>query len=123
MNDLEDYVIDVEETTKNNNYYRWVFQTSKEMQYVFMSIPPGEEIGKETHQKTTQFIRIEEGSGLAVIDGKHFDLEPNSSVFIPSGVEHNIINDGDIPLKLYTLYAPPNHKIGTLQRNKPAEDD
>lgn len=116
-------VINIEETTIENDNYRWVYQTSQQMQFVFMSLKVNEEIGEEVHPFTTQFIRIEQGMGLAVINGEEFEIGPNDSVFIPSGTRHNIINIGDDKLKLYTLYSPPMHKPGLIEKNKPTRED
>jgi len=117
-----EYVIDVEATTLGNDNFRWVFQTSKQLQYVFMSLLPKQDIGEEIHPITTQFIRIESGTGLAIVGGEKYYLNSKSSVFIPAGTKHNIINTGAQEMKLYTLYSPPQHKQGLVQKYKPLED-
>jgi mannose-6-phosphate isomerase-like protein (cupin superfamily) len=84
-----------------------------------MSIAPGEDIGMETHNNVDQFIRIEAGTGRAVLNGKEYNLEDGSAVVVPAGTEHNIINSSKSePLKLYTIYSPPNHPHGTINKDK-----
>lgn len=111
----------IEETTLSNDLYRNVLFTGTNLQLVVMSIEPGEEIGLETHESGDQFIRIEAGTGEFVIDGKTQSASDGDSVLIPAGVEHNVINTGDEPLKLYALYSPPEHKPDTQQKDKPEE--
>jgi mannose-6-phosphate isomerase-like protein (cupin superfamily) len=84
-----------------------------------MSIGPGEEIGLETHDDRDQFIRVEAGTGKAVLNGEENDLADGSAVVIPAGTEHNIINSSQVDaLKLYTIYSPPEHPDGTIHKNK-----
>lgn len=88
-----------------------------------MSLPPGEDIGLEMHH-LDQFFRCESGTGVALVGGKEYPLTDGSSIIIPEGTEHNIKNTGDTDLKLYTIYAPPNHKDGTVHKTKAeAESD
>ena len=119
---LTEYAIDIENTTRDNENYRWVFQTSKQQQLVFMSLLPNEEIGEEVHPRVTQFIRIEKGTGTAIVGKKTYHLDSKTSIFIPAGTKHNVINTGAGKLKLYAIYSPPNHPVGTLQRFKPKND-
>ena len=119
---------DIENTTiKNNNYRKVEYTHPGGMQMVLMSIKPNEEIGMEVHKEHDQFIRIEKGQGLAQIkeNGKLVDykLKDGIAIIIPSGTHHNIINTGKKPLKLYSIYTPPEHKDGLVQRNKPIEQD
>ena len=107
----------IEKMTLQNNFYRKVIFTTKQQQLVLMSIPDGEEIGAETHPHTSQFIRVEEGSGIAIIKGKKYYLKDGDVVLIPSGVKHNIIAGKD-GLHLYTIYSPPEHPHDTKERNK-----
>jgi len=100
--------INIEKMTLDNEYYRYVYDTSHDMQLVFMSLLPKDEIGMEIH-KETQFIKIEKGSGLAILNDRSYPLKAGSAVFIPGGTHHNIINTGKGKLKLYTIYAPPHH--------------
>jgi mannose-6-phosphate isomerase-like protein (cupin superfamily) len=91
-----------------------------------MTLRPGEEIGRETHEGHDQFIRVESGTGSVVLNGKKHELEDGSAVVIPAGTEHNVINTSKSePLRLYTLYSPPEHPDGTVHRTKadePPED-
>jgi mannose-6-phosphate isomerase-like protein (cupin superfamily) len=111
-------VRDIEKETIANNYFRKVLFTSERLQLVLMSLKPGEEIGEEVHPTTDQFFRIEEGKGKAVIDGKEILIKDGSSILIKSGRVHNIINDSEKPLKLYSLYSPPQHQDGLIQKEK-----
>jgi mannose-6-phosphate isomerase-like protein (cupin superfamily) len=112
---VEGSVEDIETETVNNTDFRRVIYTAENMQLVVMSID--DDIGEETHP-VDQFFRIEEGVGKAVINGTEKEFEAGSSVIIPAGAKHNIINTGDEPLKVYTIYAPPHHKDGTVHRTK-----
>lgn len=112
------YVTNIEEVALKNGNFRTVLYTDARLQLVVMSIAPGEDIGKEVHG-VDQFIRIEKGQGTAVLDGVSHDLEDGSVVIVPGGTEHNITNTSEtLPLKLYTLYAPPNHLDGTVHKTK-----
>jgi mannose-6-phosphate isomerase-like protein (cupin superfamily) len=113
------YLIDIEDKTLRNNYFREVLFTAPRIQLVVMSLAPGEEIGLETHTNVDQFIRVERGKGKAILDGEEHDLEDGSAVVIPGGTRHNIINSSrQEPLKLYTIYSPPEHPDGTVHKNK-----
>jgi len=113
------YVINIEEKTVDNNFFREVLFTAQRVQLVVMSLGPGEEIGLETHDDGDQFIRVEAGKGIAILDGEEHDLEDGSAVVIPAGVQHNIINSSpQQPLKLYTIYSPPEHPDGTVNKDK-----
>ena len=111
-------VRDIEKETIANNYFRKVLFTSERLRLVLMSLKPGEEIGEEVHPTTDQFFRIEEGKAKAIVDGKEIILKDGSSILIKSGRVHNIINDSDNPLKLYSLYSPPQHQDGLIQKEK-----
>lgn len=113
--------VNIEDKTIKNENYREVLYTTPQTQLVVMSLKPKEEIGEEVHSKTTQFIRVEKGTGKAIIGGKETALKDGISVVIPAGTKHNIINTGDSELKLYTLYSPPEHKDGLIQKMKPEE--
>lgn len=114
--------IDIEEETVRSTDYRRVISTSDEMQLVLMSLLPDEEIGSEIHDNITQFIRVESGTGIAELDEQVVELYPGMAVFIPAGMRHNIINTGNEDLKLYTLYAPPNHPSNRIQHERPADE-
>jgi mannose-6-phosphate isomerase-like protein (cupin superfamily) len=118
------FVKNIENLTLKNSNFRKVLFTAKHMQLVLMSIKVGTDIGMETHKHTDQFIRIESGVGMAILDGKKYKLTDGSAVVIPAGTKHNIINISKTePLKLYTIYTPPEHKPNTIQKNKPLHDD
>lgn len=113
------YVTDIEKRALENSYFREVLFTAPHCQLVIMSLLPGEDIGKETHHGVDQFIRIEAGHGRSILNGEEHELHDGSAVVIPSGTEHNIINLSDAaPLKLYTVYAPPQHPDGTIHKTK-----
>ena len=108
--------------TIENNDYRKVAYTGKYMQFVYMCIKPGDNIHLETHNKTDQFVRIEQGEGLAIINKKEYKLYDDIGVIIPAGAKHEIVNTStNNDLKLYTIYSPPNHdehKIDVKNPNK-----
>lgn len=113
------YHTDIEMKTLENNYFREVLFTGPHSQLVVMALQPGEDIGQETHPGTDQFIRVEAGSGKAVLDGQEYDLEDGSAIVIPAGTEHNVINtSATAALKLYTIYTPPEHPDGTIHKTK-----
>jgi mannose-6-phosphate isomerase-like protein (cupin superfamily) len=115
---MKQFVGNIEELSLQNEYFREVLFTDERLQLVVMSLLPMEDIGVETHQ-LDQFIRIEKGEGKAVLDGEEFTLSDGFVVVIPAGTEHNIINtSSSAPLKLYTLYTPPNHAPGTIHKTK-----
>ena len=103
------YTSNIEHDTKENLHFRKVVWTGKHMQIVYMSLLPGQEIGIEIHNHVDQFFRIEEGQAKAIVSDESFELAEDSTLVIPAGSEHNIINTGDGILKLYTIYTPPNH--------------
>jgi mannose-6-phosphate isomerase-like protein (cupin superfamily) len=94
-----------------------VLYTAKNCQLVLMSLNPGEDIGAEVH-KLDQFFRVEEGEGKAVLDGVEHRITPGFAILVPAGTRHNIINGASGPMKLYTLYAPPNHRDGVVHAAK-----
>lgn len=113
------YHVNIEKKSVENKFFREVLFTGPNSQLVVMSLMPGEDIGMETHDGVDQFIRIEAGKGTAVLDGVEHELEDGSAVVIPAGTEHNIINGSKKePLKLYTVYSPPNHPHGTIHKDK-----
>jgi len=109
---------DIEKEAKANDYFRKVVFTAERMQLVVMCLKPGEDIGEEVHPTTDQFFRIEEGEGKAIVDGREINIKDGSSILIKSGRVHNIINDSNKPLKLYSLYSPPHHRDGLIQEKK-----
>ena len=113
------YYVDIEERTRDNDYFREVLFTGHRSQLVVMSLQPGEEIGLETHPETDQFIHVKEGYGKAILDGEEYRLEDGSAIVIPAGTEHNIINSSSKnALKLYTIYAQPQHPRGAIHKTK-----
>lgn len=113
---LEAFVTNIEDDTANNTNYRQVIFTSESMQLVLMSI--SNEIGEETHPNTDQFIRIESGTGQAIIDGEVYEISAGSALVIPAGSRHNIVSNAG-HLRLYTIYSPPHHPKDTTQKHKP----
>jgi mannose-6-phosphate isomerase-like protein (cupin superfamily) len=113
------YVTNIERDTLENEDYRRVLYTGPNMQLVLMTLQPREEIGLETHDEHDQFIRIEAGTGVVLLDDERHELRDGSAVVIPAGVEHNVINTSTSEaLRLYTLYSPPEHPDGTVHRRK-----
>ena len=118
------YLTNIEQKTLENTDFRQVLFTGPHAQLVVMALLPGEEIGLETHDDVDQFIRVEAGAGVAVLDGQEHALADGSAVVIPAGTRHNIVNQSDSePLKLYTIYSPPEHPDGTLHRTKAEADE
>lgn len=119
---MRGHVTDIERDTLANEDYRRVLFTGPNLQLVLMTLAPGEEIGRERHEGHDQFIRVESGAGEVLLDGHTLALKDGSSVVIPSGAEHNVVNTSKRDkLRLYTLYAPPEHKDGTVHRAKSDE--
>lgn len=120
----EPYVVNIEEATKQNSTYRTALWTGDHLQLTLMSINVGEDIGLETHPDLDQFIRIEEGQGIVRMGDRKDSLDFQEEVYddfafiIPAGKWHNLINTGDKPLKLYSIYAPPQHPHGTVHETK-----
>jgi mannose-6-phosphate isomerase-like protein (cupin superfamily) len=111
------YVNNLEKDTVENENFRKVLNTTEKSQLVVMSLLPYEDIGEEVHN-VDQFIRIEEGKGKAVLDGVEFEIEKDFAVVIPAGTRHNIVNTENKPMKLYTIYTPPEHAPGTIHQTK-----
>lgn len=116
------YTTNIEKDTIENENFRKVLYTAKNMQLVVMSLEVGEEIGLETHPEHDQFIRIDAGSAKAILNGEESELSDGDCVIIPAGVEHNVINSGSEKLKLYTIYSPPEHPDGTVHATKAEAD-
>ena len=114
---MKGFVKDIEGLAVKNLEFRQVLYTAKHCQLVVMALKPKEEIGAEVH-KLDQFFRVEEGSGEAVLDGVRTAIRSGFAVVIPAGTNHNIINTGNTPLKLYTLYAPSNHRDGVVHHTR-----
>lgn len=115
---MKGYIQNIEELSLKNENFREVLYTAKNSQLVIMNIKPGEDIGEEIHQ-LDQFIRCEAGQGKAILDDVEHDISDGFAVVIPAGTKHNIINtSSDQPLKLYTVYSPPDHKDGIVHQSK-----
>jgi mannose-6-phosphate isomerase-like protein (cupin superfamily) len=119
---MKGYCENIEERTVANDDFRHVLYTGHNLQLVLMTLQPGEEIGSEVHEDRDQFFRIEEGSGAVDIDGVANQVEDDFAVIVPSGARHNVRNTGDKPLRLYTIYAPPEHKDQVVQATKAEAD-
>ena len=116
---MKGYVDDIEEATERNEDFRRVLYTGAHMQLVLMTLQPGEEIGLETHDDGDQSFRVEAGEGEAILNGETHRLADGDIVVIPAGVEHNIVNpSADTPLRVYTIYAPPEHPDGTVHQTQ-----
>ena len=115
---MKGYVENIEKLSLENENFRKVLYTAKNSQLVVMSLKSGEDIGEEIHQ-LDQFIRCESGEGKAVLDGVPHEIEDGFVVVVPAGAKHNVVNTSqEKPLKLYTLYSPPNHKDGVTHKTK-----
>ena len=114
---MKGFVKNIEALSVANSNFRQVLYTAKNCQLVSMSLKPKEDIGMEVH-KLDQFFRVEEGSGVAILDGVHKPIDTGFAVIVRAGTKHNIVNTGSVPMKLYTLYAPPNHRDGVVHKTK-----
>ena len=115
---MKGYITNIEERAIANYYFREVLYTDANVQLVVMSLLPGEDIGEEVHM-LDQFLRIEKGEGKALLDGVEHEVRDGSAVIVPKGTRHNIINTSTTEaLKLYTIYAPPDHKDGLIHKTK-----
>jgi mannose-6-phosphate isomerase-like protein (cupin superfamily) len=114
---VKGYVKDIEGVAIRNAAFRQVLYTAKNCQLVVMALKPKEEIGAEVHH-LDQFFRVEEGTGEAVLDGVRSAIKPGFAVLVPAGTNHNIVNTGTVPMKLYTIYSPPNHRDGVVHRTR-----
>ena len=115
---MKGYCDDIEKRTVENADFRRVLYTGHNLQLVLMTLPPGCEIGEEVHEDRDQFFRFEEGSGVVRIDGADNRVEADFAVIVPAGARHNVINTGTEPLKLYTIYAPPEHVDGLVEATR-----
>lgn len=118
------FVFNIEDYTKENETYRTVLWTGQNMQLTVMSLLPGEDIGLEMHSKHDQFIRVEEGEGIVMMGDAEDDLsfqervEDDFAIMIPAGKWHNVINNSDKPMKVYSIYAPREHKPNTVHKTR-----
>jgi mannose-6-phosphate isomerase-like protein (cupin superfamily) len=114
---MKGYIQNIEQLTLKNNNFRQVLYTAKNSQLVLMSLLAGEEIGEEIHD-VDQFLRIEQGTGVAILDDVKHDIADGSAIVVPAGAKHNIINTGADAMKLYTVYSPPHHLDGVTHQTK-----
>ena len=120
----EPFVINIDQATKQNSTFRTALWTGNHLQLTLMSINPGDDIGLDIHPNIDQFLRVEQGQGLAEMGQSkdYLDFQRRISdgyaIFVPAGTWHNVINTGNRPLKLYSIYAPPQHPKGTVHRIK-----
>jgi len=119
---MKGFVDDIEKLTEENGDFRRVLYTGKNLQLVLMSIQPGGEIGEEVHDDRDQFFRVEAGSGEILIDGVVSQVGADMAMIVPAGARHNVRSTGSEPLRLYTLYAPPEHRHGTVHATKAEAD-
>lgn len=122
------FAINIEEATKRNNNFRRALWTGSNLQVTLMSIPPGGEIGLEMHPELDQFLRLEGGEGLVMMGNSPNNLDfkqrvgANDAFIIPANIWHNLINIGSTPIKLYSIYSPPNHPFNTVHPTKADAD-
>lgn len=118
------FVININEAAQRNYTFRTALWTGNHLQVTLMSINVGDDIGTEMHSDTDQFLRIESGQGIVRVgtDSHNLNFETSVSddtaIMVPAGTWHNVINTGNVPLKLYSIYAPPHHPLGTVHRTK-----
>lgn len=115
---MKGFIGNIEEQTAANRDFRRVIYTGSHLQLVLMTLQPGKDIGEEVHEDTDQFFRVEQGKGEVVVDGKKTKIEAGSAIVVPAGARHNVMNTGDGPMAMYTLYGPPQHADGTVHHTK-----
>lgn len=115
---MKGFADDIEELTEKNTDFRRVLYTARNMQLVLMALESGEEIGEEVHKDRDQFFRVEEGTGEIWLDGARTPIKSGMAMIVPAGARHNVKNTGHGPLKLYTIYAPPEHVDGIVRATK-----
>ncbi|HEX6313669.1 MAG TPA: cupin domain-containing protein [Gemmatimonadaceae bacterium] len=119
---MRGFIDNIQTLTGQNRDFRRVVYTARHIQLVLMTLEPGAEIGEEVHPDTDQFFRVEEGRGEVMIEGAMTRVERDMVIIVPAGARHNIRNTGKLPLKVYTLYAPPHHADGTVHHTKVEAD-
>ncbi len=113
------FITDIEEATKNNQNFRQVLFTGPHSQLVLMTLQPNEDIGMEVHPNVDQFFRFESGEGKVIMNNEEHEVKNGFAVVVPAGTNHNVINTSATePLRLYTIYSPPNHPDGTIHKTK-----
>jgi mannose-6-phosphate isomerase-like protein (cupin superfamily) len=119
---LETNRVDIIAAARSNDAFRREIMTGEHQQVVVMTIPPGGEIGEEVHPATDQVLSFIDGRGEARLEGQSSEVGPNDLVFVRAGTRHNFLNIGDSPLRLITIYAPPEHPPGTVHQTKAEAD-
>lgn len=119
---MNGFISEIEHRTESNTDFRHVLYTGPNLQLVLMSLEPGEEIGDEVHAHTDQFFRVESGKGVVVMHGRETPIEDDMAIIVPAGTRHNIRNTGHKTMKLYTLYAPPEHAPFAVHHTKADAD-
>lgn len=114
--------VDIVAATMENTFFRKVVSTGPYAQVVVMCIPPGGEIGEEVHEAVDQVLAFVDGEGVAILEGEDSAVARGSLVHVPAGTRHNFVNNGGADLRLYTVYAPPQHAPGTIHRTKAEAD-
>lgn len=115
---MKGYCDNIEKRTIENDDFRQVLYTGHNLQLVLMTLQPAEEIGEEVHADRDQFFRFEEGEGSVYIDGVENKVGADFAVIVPAGARHNVCNTGNGPLRLYTIYGPPEHVDGLVERTR-----
>ena len=116
---MSGYIANIEEKTGANDYFREVLFTASHCQLVVMALKPSEDIGEEVHDTVDQFLRVESGEGKAILNDEETIISDGFAIVVPAGTKHNIVNtSATAPLKLYTLYAPAEHRDGTIHQTK-----
>ncbi|WP_394177593.1 cupin domain-containing protein [Yoonia maritima] len=119
---MKGFSANIETLTEENDDFRRVLYTGHHLQLVLMALQPGDDIGEEIHDDRDQFFRFETGSGEVHIDGAKIPVKADDGVIVPAGANHNVINTGTEPLRLYTIYGPPEHLDGTVNKTKSEAD-
>lgn len=115
---MKGFAQNIEKLTEDNDNFRQVLYTGQNLQLVLMALQPGEEIGEEIHDDRDQFFRFETGTGEVRIDDVINKVKADDGVIVPAGAKHNVVNTGSEPLRLYTIYGPPEHLEGTIHKTK-----
>lgn len=115
---MKGFIADIEGLTEENEDFRRVLYTGHNLQLVLMAIAPGSEIGEEVHEDRDQFFRIEKGTGEVWIDGHCTEVKADDGIIVPQGARHNVVCTGKEPLRLYTIYGPPEHVDGTVHKTR-----
>lgn len=119
---MKGYHDNIERVTEGNDAFRRVLYTGHNLQLVVMTLQPGEEIGAEVHDDRDQFFRFEAGNGAVDIDDTTYKVKADEAVIVPQGARHNVRNTGDEPLRMYTVYGPPEHVDGKVHQTKQDAD-